>query len=289
MKKLIVITLLMAPAFFANTQSLVQENKIWNVVECVSWGPCQTQSFILAGDTTVLQKDYKKLYATYDPELLNPELIGGMREVDDKVFLYHFNSNAEEILYDFNLLPGDIFTTINHAIGGCLVELQLASIDTVILANGETRQQFNFSNQEQWIAGIGSLNGLVYVGFHLCWIDLYNDLSCCHLDDEMIYKSPNYVDCINIAVGIGEKEVSAKHVVYPNPFTRYLILEFDYTPLHTYRLQIINSKGQIVTDEVDINSGKVMINANHLSAGPYFYRLFNEAGVLADGKLIRED
>ncbi len=292
MKKTISILVIMTMALSSHGQNLIQENQTWNVVDCINFGGCITQSYKVSGDTIIGQVDYKKLYATYDTAMMSWEIFGALREREDQLFLNHFETMTEEMMYDFNLLPGDTFTTTNYAIGGCPVELLLTSIDTVILENGEARQRFNFGyggyNEEQWIAGIGSLNGLINVGLYLCYFDLYRELNCCHLDDELIYQSPSYDNCIVYTVGIAEKESGIKHKVYPNPFYQELIVEFDYTPLQSYQIQLFNSYGQVVIDKMDIKSGKVIINGCHLPSGIYFYRLLNEGIVIASGQFVKK-
>ena len=56
----------MTLTFFVIGQTFLQENKTWNVVKCMNFGLCETQSFRITGDTTMGQEDYKKLYSTYD-------------------------------------------------------------------------------------------------------------------------------------------------------------------------------------------------------------------------------
>jgi len=292
MKKSISFLLLMTLALSSGGQNFVQENQTWNVVECINFGSCITLSYKMTGDTTVGQVEYKKLYVSTDTAMINWSIFGGIREIDDRVFLYHFESMTEEILYDFNLLPGDTFATINHITGSCPVELQLTSIDTVYLQNGEIRQRFNFGNggfnEEQWIVGVGSLNGFVNVGLYFCWFDYYVNLSCYHVDGELIYQSPSYNDCLVYTVGVEEKETAIKHSVYPNPFSRELVIEFDHNPLQSYSIQIINPYGHLVIDKKGIRSEKVFIYGDQLSSGIHFYRILKEGNVIATGKFVKK-
>jgi len=289
MKKTILITALMALTFFANSQTFIQENKTWNVVECMNFGGCKTQTFIIMGDTIIEQLEYKKLYATYDTTLNTWSNYGAMREIENQVFFYLYANETEEMLYDFNLAVGDTFNTIHNSIGcsGCPIELVVTSIDTVTLENGEQKQRFNFADGEQWISGIGSLYGLVYVGVYQCIMDMYYDLSCCHENDELIYQSQFFDNCFINTVGLKENSEQIKHSVYPNPFSQSTELKFDYSSSQIYRLQIISGTGQIVIEIENINSDKIIIHGDQLNSGIHFYRLTNNGKEIATGKLIK--
>jgi hypothetical protein len=289
MKKSIAFTVLFTIVFCSVGQNLIQENKLWNVVECLNFGPCITQTFMVMGDTAIGQFDYKKVYYTYNTTLTNWVIFCATRETEDQVFLYNFYTETEQLLYDFNLVPGDTFVSIiSNPSFSCQVELMLISIDTVTLTNGEQKRRFIF-DEDVWIESVGSLIGLFYVGVYQCIIDMWFDLSCCHLNDELIYKSPAYPSCYVNTVGVPEQDHQPKHIVYPNPFSQAAVFEFDYLPCKNYRLQIINVNGQVVSDISDINSGKVLINGGPLLPGIYFYRLMNEDNVIGSGKFIKTD
>lgn len=291
MKKTIVVSVLMTLTFLASSQTFLQENKTWNVVECINWGGCGTQTFKIIGDTTVAQTDYKKLYVSYDTTLNNWYKYGAIRENENKVYFYLYSSEMEVLLYDFNLNVGDTFISTHNSIEyqGCPIELEVFSIDTTILENGEQRQRFNFNGGEKWISGIGSLYGLVYVGVYQCIIDMYYDLSCCHENDELIYQSPYFDNCFVNTVGLNENSIQVKHSVYPNPFSQSTVLKFDYSVSQNYRLQIINGTGQMVMEIENINSGEIIILGNQLNSGIHFYRLTNDDKEIATGKLIKKE
>jgi len=287
MKKTLMITVLLTLTIFAGSQTLVQDNKSWNVVECMNSSGCSTHSFKIIGDTSFGQVDYKKLYSTYDTTLTNWNIYGAMRENENQVFLYNFSTETEELLYDFNLSVGDTFSTIVNTPDyfGCPIELVVSSIDTVSLENNEHRQRIMFGG-EQWISGIGSLNGLIYVGIDQCIFDMYYELSCYHENNELIYQSPNIDGCFVVTVGLEENSAQIKHSVYPNPFSQSTKLKFDYSSSQNYRLQIINSMGQIIQMIKKIDFGEIIIKRNQLNTGIYFYRLINENKEIASGKFI---
>lgn len=290
MKKTIVVTVLMTLTFLASSQTFLQENKTWNVIECINWGGCETKSFKITGDTSIGQVDYKKLFTTYDTSLTNWNIYGAMREYENQVFIYDFYLESDELLYDFNLSVGDTFSTIvsTEYYLECPIDIVLTSIDTVLLENNEQRQRFNFGS-EQWISGIGSLYGLLYVDVYQCMFDLFYDLSCCHENDELIYQSPHFDNCVVNTVGLNENSIQVKHSVYPNPFSQSTVLKFDYSVSQNYRLQIFSGTGQMVMEIENINSDEIIILGNQLKSGIHFYRLTNDDKEIATGKLIKRE
>ena len=265
------------------SQNLVQDNKIWNVVNCMNWGGCWTESFKIDGDTTIDQTEYKKLLRTTDTTLTNWGFFAAIREVDNRVFIKYPSLDSENILYDFNLLVGETFSGFYY---DCPFELVLQEIDTITLLNGEQREKFIFSDGEQWIKGIGSLYGLIYVGVYWCEADMYYDLSCCFENGEQIFQSDNYESCFTNTVGVDEKNKQTNYKIYPNPFTNSAIIKFNYSDSQDYILQIINQSGQIIQTLKNITSGEIEIKKGDMKNGVYFYRLQNSNGIVAKGKMI---
>lgn len=290
MKRILLTSIFASLTILVSSQSFLQENKTWNVVECMNFSGCGTRSFRIIGDTTIGQVDYKKLYSTNDTTFTNWNLYGAMRENNNQVFIYNSYLDSEELLYDFNLTVGDTFSTIVNTPDyiDCSIDIVVSSIDTVILENNEPRQRFTFSG-EQWISGVGSLYGLIYVGVDQCIFDMYYDLSCCHENEELVFRSPNFDNCLINTVGLNENSTQISHSVYPNPFTQTTVLNFNYSSSQTYRLQIINSTGQVVMKINQINSGKIEISGNELNSGIYFYLLTNDKNEIVSGKLIKKE
>ncbi|MCK9448408.1 MAG: T9SS type A sorting domain-containing protein [Bacteroidales bacterium] len=291
MKRIILISIFVSHTIIIMSQTFIQEDKAWNVVECINWSGCRTQTFKIMGDTTIGQREYKKLYATNDTTLSNWSKYGAIREDENKVYFYLFASETEVLLYDFDLNVGDNFISTHNSIEYqvCPIEMEVTSIDTVTIENGEQRQRFNFSDGEKWISGIGSLYGLIYVGVHQCVIDMYYDLSCCHENDELVFQSPNFDNCLINTVGLNENSTQLNNSVYPNPFTQSTVLNFDYSRSQTYKLQIINSAGQLVKKINQINCGKIEISGNQLNSGIYFYILTNDKNEIVSGKFIKKE
>ncbi len=263
-------------------QQLVQNNKIWNVVECLNLGGCSTTSYKLSGDTTIDNLNYLKLFATADTTMINWNIIGAMREDNGNVFFNDFDNEAK--LYDFNMAVADTFNTTIH---GCTVRLIVSEKDTVTLLNGVRRLRYTFQNGEVWIAGIGSLYGLTHVGFNQCVIDLMYNLNCCYENNkQLIYKSTLYDNCFVNTLGIDKTIKNIHFSLNPNPFSNFTVLKFNYSNSQQYTLQIINSNGKVVKEINNISSGEIKITKQGLKTGFYFLRLFNKGKTIGSGKLL---
>lgn len=265
------------------SQELIQENKKWNVVNCSGWGDCWTEALKISGDTIINQINYKKLLRVYDTTFTNWNYYGALRENDGKVFYIFPNTDEERLIYDFDLPVGETFYGFYY---DCPIEMTLQSIDTITTLNGEQKERYTFDNNEQWIKGIGSLNGLINVGVYWCMADVYYGLSCCFENEEQIYQSDDYDNCIVTTVGINENNILVKHSLYPNPFSNSSTLKFDYTDSQEYTLQIINQNAQIIETIENIKSGEIEIRKGKMKKGLYYYRLQTKKGIIASGKII---
>lgn len=265
------------------SQDLIQENKKWNVVNCGMWGDCWTEALKISGDTIINQINYKKLLRAYDTTFTNWNYYGALRENDGKVFYIIPNVVEEKMIYDFGLSVGETFYGFYY---DCPIETTLQNIDTITTFNGEQKERYTFYNNEQWIKGVGSLNGLIYVGVYWCMADVYYGLSCCFENEEQIFQSDDYDNCIVTTVGINENKNQVNYNLYPNPFSNSTILKFDYSGYQNYRLQIINQNGQIINTIENIKTGEIEIRKGNMKKGIYYYRLLTEKVIIASGKMI---
>jgi type IX secretion system substrate protein len=99
-----------------------------------------------------------------------------------------------------------------------------------------------------------------------------------------------YVDAVVVAklstTGIiNVNNINDVHI-YPNPFIDYTILQFSNPVSADHALALLNAQGQIVQQMEHITTDRVRIDRNNLAAGCYYYRLKDENGVVASGKLI---
>ena len=118
MKKLLLILLTLI-TIKANAQSLVDTNKVWNVVSCLNFGPCGTTVFSFGADTTIGTFQYKKLIVNRDSAGFAYSYPIAARE-DTITKRIYFYENGEYLAYDFSLNQGDTFTT---SLNGCNLQM----------------------------------------------------------------------------------------------------------------------------------------------------------------------
>lgn len=283
MKKLLLFLLTLI-AIKANAQTLVDTNKVWNVVTCLNFGGCGTAVLSFDGDTTIGTFQYKKLTVNRDSGSVGPYYPIAAREdtLTKQIFFYE---NGEYLAYDFSLNQGDTFTT---SMNGCNLQMIVDSVDTVSLLNGELRKRIYLSNfgQEIWIEGVGSLFGLTYVGAGTCTIDIYPQLICFKEDDTLKYQDPNFTNCFYNTLGIQELESKNNFKVIPNPFTETSTLIFENRISENDVLKIFNLQGKVIEEYLNINGNEISIDREKMQSGIYFFRLMNEKRIHSTGSLI---
>lgn len=219
MKKQTLIAGLLIISGFSFGQNLIETNKLWTSVECI--GHCWTWGHKFEGDTVINETIYKKLWQTMDSTFTNWNYANAMRETPDGK-VYQWTVDGEELLYDFNLQVGEQFYSVFN---GCEVNLEVESIDSITLLNGEKRKRLNFEwGTESWIEGIGSSYGLLNVGWEQCAFDWHFELNCLSENNILKYDNPNFEGCYVITTGLVEKS-SGSIQVTPNPFKNQISIE----------------------------------------------------------------
>jgi hypothetical protein len=285
MKKLLPIILSLF-TICLNAQTIVDTNKVWNVVTCFNFGGCGTSVFSFGADTTIGIYQYKKLILNLDSGGFSFNTPIAARE-DTSTKQVFFYNNGEYLAYDFSLNEGDTFTT---NMDGCSIQMTVDSVDSVILFNGELRKRMFLSNfsQETWIEGVGSLNGLTYVGVYFCLVDIYPTLNCFKENDTLKYQNSNFSNCFYNTVDISELSSKNNVKVYPNPFTESTIITFDNSFFEKNTLKIFNTNGQLVKELRNITGNILTIERDKMCRGIYYFQLMNDRRQIGNGKLVIE-
>lgn len=268
----------------SKSQSLVDTNKVWSVVECIWLGPaqwCETNNYQFGSDTTIGLFTYKKLIG--NPQFGYPI---GAREDTIAKKIYFVGSNGDYLAYDFSLNPGDTFTSIN---GGCIVPMIVDSVDSITLSNGESRKRLFLTSvvwsTDIWIEGIGSLYGLPYIEIYTCSADFYPELICFEENDTIKYHNSNYSGCFYSAIN----ELSRKNSllsIYPNPFSDNTTISLSYKQIKLTDAMIINSNGQVIRRYNDIDNYEFKIEKKELNSGIYYIQVTDENSMTQRAKFI---
>ena len=270
--------------FAVDAQMLVDTGKVWSVVICMNQGVCGTTTYSFAGDTTIGIHQYKKLDFVTDG--IGTGFSGPIAAREDtlarQIFFYY--QNTEALAYDFSLNAGDTFSS---SLGGCPYEVEVLSVDSVTLMNGETRKRMYVTSpfNETWIEGIGSLNGIIYMGFYNCVVDVYPILNCFEENDTLKYFYGFYPGCYFNSVQVEENNRIPKAQVSPNPFHDYATLMTE-AELIEGNLRITDLQGRIRKNISGLNGSRLTIDRSGLTEGCYLYQLYSQKVTVARGKIF---
>ena len=255
---------------------------------------------IIGEDTVIGEQTYKKLYESeshveYHP-LINKQLIGFLRETDDRKVYARNLYGHEGLIYDYYVEKGDTLNFRNpFLMADCsLYDLYCGGmsepcdtfmiVDSIYYAeiNGESRKHYllnvcYFDFPDLYIEGVGGLNG-----FHDCGREQIpitggpNHLFCAYKNDNFYYQNPHYNFCF--FTNTEDFDISEIQI-YPNPATSILNIVSEE---NIESVEILNISGQIVNYKtVSNNIAKVDISA--LSSGVYFAKIY-----LSDNILVRK-
>ena len=91
---------------------------------------------------------------------------------------------------------------------------------------------------------------------------------------------------ISSVTGIKPQNENRKFNIYPNPVTKYSLIEFDNESNKTYAFTIYNIKGQKVRTIRDIRTNRIQLEIKDLTCGIYFFHLNSETGLYFKGNFI---
>ncbi|MGE5393923.1 MAG: hypothetical protein ACM3P1_04210, partial [Candidatus Saccharibacteria bacterium] len=154
-------------------------------------------------DTIINEKLYHKLYRSTDTLFTEAKLCGGIREENKRIYFYAIDSvpypgmytypskKKEIILYDFSLKLGDsISNRDNYHTGSDYAKV--IKVDSILTEVGY-RKRWTFGKaplrpytDAQWIEGIGSIKGLLFVLGDIPMNGPYNDLMCVRQENKWI-------------------------------------------------------------------------------------------------------
>ena len=197
----------------------------WNILSHGYQGPrkplvaARTSIFWLSNNTVNRNgQEYIPLMCSSSmPEVESTTLIGELRFTEDKQVYFNYD-NTEYLLYDFDVQVGDtldifggielysysfveqktyphVITKIDTLDDG---RLQITSDAIVIFEDGEVGT-FEEKQQQIWIEGLGSINGIVHTGINPgIGGNPAIVMLCAYRDDECVYKTdsndPYWID-----------------------------------------------------------------------------------------------
>ncbi|PHN08279.1 T9SS type A sorting domain-containing protein [Flavilitoribacter nigricans] len=251
-------------------QRLVEEGKQWNMSASSGFSPnVWSYSLRLSGDTTVAGNTFLKVWRS-DDSLQQSRYFTGrlLREDEQQRVWMKQGEEAETLLYDFGLQPGDSITFAG------LCTAYLMETDTVVLNNGDRRRRMHFKYKQAvgipeqfWIEGIGSQFGLLEHWASSCYTDV-GDWLLCHFEEGSLVYPDNPTSCF--LVSAPEPSLSANLRVYPNPTTGPLTIDREINKLKAVTL--LDLQGRVIRNWNPKNRDH-KLDISELPSGMYFLQL----------------
>ncbi|MBT0608919.1 T9SS type A sorting domain-containing protein [Aequorivita echinoideorum] len=286
MKKLLLVFSLLS---FSNSFSqtylpMLELGNVWNTVTYNYPDPVSisNQTYEITGQQTI----GSFTYYTVDFSIFNWLL----REDNGKVYCYNDSEGIDELLFDFTLEVGDeIFLDSSnqaycYTIGGVYIDgepITVSSTSIQFIA-GTNRKVIEFQYQgtqvETWIEGIGSLNGIYPYAFTNFDSGAY--LSCFTNNGNTHYFN-GFTSCA--ILGMNDIEID-KIKLYPNPVSANALLSI---PAHIdiQNIKIFDVFGRLVKDE-RVDNKSISIDGSVYKSGIYVYQLFSRSKLVKTDKFV---
>lgn len=301
MKKIIaisIISLLASNIIIAQEyQKLIEENKIWyvlDVVECIH--PChRTFIYKFQQDTIINDMKYHTSYETTDSTLQSFRNINiYLREdtASQKVFWWDSFDGKDRLLYDFSLNTGDTII-LDLPIIATQIELIVGKVDTIQIGSSNRKRiklikpdKKNISEEEYWIEGIGSSSGILYVGLNLALISPSYQLRCVFQDNQHIFSigEPCYMSTVGIEKN---NQISGSLKIFPNPVINESVITFEEKGKNEdYILQVFDAQGNICFQNSFKKSLDYKVGNKDFAPGIYIATINNNKRILDMIKFI---
>lgn len=212
---------------------------------------------------------------------------------EEEGIVYQYAGDEEEIiLYNFTLEVGDVVPLGSDV--GCITDennnnlADVIDVSTQFIAGYDRKvitfdigYGSNFSNNVQWIEGIGSANDATNPDFLLC--DLIFVLDCFNNGEEIFSFSQFEEEC-NALLNLSENSKITTSLT-PNPIAEQATLTIN-TFLPNTTIIFYNLLGQRINQK-ELTSNTTMIDRSDFpSSGMYFYQIQNEGKILDAQKFI---
>lgn len=288
-----VIYLVIGPTYSQPTYfPLIETGKTWHVMESSFPSPTLTYTYKCDGDTLINDNEYKLLHVTDEEYPTQWTKIGYIREdTNRKVYYSPLSLTFIEpaLVYDFNAKSNDtlVITSFLHYYP-TEVEIVITEVDSILIVD-EYRKRIKFSceyyDNNFWIEGVGSNNGLLETGFYCYIVCPENELLCVQDQGEIIYQHEYYEECY--IVGVEETVISKQQfLVYPNPAKNDIRIVAQLNISSDLLFVMYNLRSEIILEERLIDFNNMLMNIDNLKEGLYLYRIIDNNGLVQNGKII---
>lgn len=274
---------------------LIESGKTWYVLDG-GFGGFATNIYKVEGDTIINQHSFKILYHSNEEFPVTWTKHGYIREDEKKVYYSPYSEydtvfQEPGMVYDFDVELNDTLTITSFAYNyPTEIEIVITSIDSILIEE-EYRKKVSFAcesiDENFWIEGIGSNNGLIEPGFYCYIVCPTIELLCVKESENVIYHNEYYESCF--IVGIHERlNKSLLFQVFPNPAKTKINIVAQTNNYSDILFKLCNLHGEILLIKRLTNYNYNMVNTEKLKAGLYFYTITNKSDLIQNGKIIIE-
>lgn len=233
--------------------------------------PVGSSGFWLGGGWQSARFLSRVQYYTYDT-------INGynLRREAYKTSPYNYSSNKNyndcSANFEFSVISEDaigqkiLFEAMNK--NAITYEWEIVGFGSPIISNNDTISKKYFYNpNDLWLIGLKT-----------------EDINGCK---DTLYQQILVRENITTTVGVEPKKILNSNVqLFPNPFSQQATLTFSNPQKLNHYLILTNPAGQIIKRINNITSEEVIIKKELLSSGIYFYQLWQNDQMIANGRLI---
>lgn len=300
MKKIYILSILFLLTMRLAAQSYTPLPMIGANWNNIFWG--FTSSYyhetVCGEDTIIGPHTYKKLYHYfYNPSngnILSSYYECGVRNdtLNKQVWYVNAGNTTEEILFDFNLMPGDSITLTINDFTPYSLTYHVQSVGTTVI-NSTTCKTITFDTVgngfvEKWTESIGSTEGLYHRGHPMT--SNYYVFDCLSVAGNFIYATlPTQTTCASYVCTTGLPEPEQfSFSFYPNPAQNQLHLD-GLDPARNYEQLIIrDATGRIVLQKNPATGISALdLDLSTLSSGLYLLELHSGTARAAQELIIR--
>ncbi len=231
----------------------------------------------------------------------------------DSIFYFNVYSNTFHLLYNFAADVGDTiivhdkkfrptpgFFSYYDSIQN--FSYKLSAIDSLLIDGHWLRRQkivglnndewgfFNkVSDESYFLDRIGSLT-YFFGTLNISYPEQSPVIIRCYKDSQISYYNPLWAHDCDFYSGISGKYVDNKVLIFPNPATSMVKIEFDNHEMEMHSLKLFNQNGQeIHLNDSQVNTGFFEINLDRLPGGLYLYQVRNLInGKISSGSFIKK-
>jgi hypothetical protein len=207
--------------------------------------------------------------------------------------VYHWTGDSFEILYDFLLVPGDIYVV--GAYSPCEEGDSLLVTETGVLnINGVDLRYYDVQHLNDFFGGsiygriverLGPIESYLFPLPH-CLMDIMQSGPFrCYQDAEFgVYSSNVFPNCDYL--GMNDISATKEMISYPNPTSSNLTIQLPNTD--NWAVRVFNSNGQLVSTEKINQSNFIQLNIQNLNTGLYTVQAMNDNGKVYTEVVVKE-